>query len=68
MQADIVLNEEFPVKLRQHLEAKLNKYLGMEIRFEVREVNHIQPLKSGKSPTTRWAKDEVGYEENNNSG
>jgi hypothetical protein len=35
------------------------KIVGNELRLDFRQVNHIPKVRSGKSPTTRWAKDEV---------
>ena len=65
LQIDLILSEEMPQKDEKRLRELVENIVGEGIHVEFRKVDSIPDLRSGKSPSLRWAEQEVDINNEN---
>jgi phenylacetate-CoA ligase len=60
LQVDMVLQRDVPPEVVQYLRTSVSAAVGQDIQFELRKVDSIPAVKSGKKPWVRRVQDEVG--------
>lgn len=60
LQVDMVLQCDIPTEVVQYLRTSVRTAVGEDIQFELRKVDSIPTVKSGKKPWVRRVQDEVG--------